>query len=171
MRWNLLGVVSAVLAFASLALPWWVITVSSSTYTYGLGTLKFYPWGVTGGWAVMGGYGLAIYSALVLMAVSGVLGLTGGLRTKNRGRTFVLAAAITAILAVVVFPVAMQSFISDTFISVNSLFYSGMYAEGYTASAYLSLGFWLALVSAIIAFLAYLGYPKTAKAIAPAKSV
>ena len=82
-----------------------------------------------------------------------------------------LAAAITAILAVVVFAVAMQSFITDTFISVNSLFYSGTYAEGYTASAYLSLGFWLALVSAIIAFLAYLGYPKIAKAIAPAKSV
>jgi len=164
MRWNLLGVVSAALAFSSLALPWWVLTVTSDIYTYGLGTIKFYPWGVTGGWAAMEGYALALYSALILMPISGILGLAGVLRTKNSGRGFMLESAVAAILGVAVFAFGMQSFITHVFINVDSLYYSGEYAKGYGATAYLALGFWLAVVSAGIAFLAYLLYPRTAKA-------
>jgi len=154
LKLNILGVVSAILAFISLALPWWVLTVE------GLGTVSFYPWGVTGGWAAMAGYALAIYSALILIVISGVLGLIGSAKIGGRGRTFVLVAGILAILSVVIFAGGLQSFVASVFIKVKSLFYSGPYNGGYTASAYLSFGFWLALVAAIIAFVAYLKYPK-----------
>jgi len=145
---NILGIVSAILMFVSLILPWWTLTVEGG---YGAGTTSFFLIGPSPSLPANSAI-FAIWLALGLVVVSGISSLVGSV--KVGARSALLWGGILAALSVVIFAIGLQVFISGVFLRV-SLFYSGPFDGGYTASAYLSFGFWLALVAVIMAIAAY----------------
>lgn len=154
MKLNPLGLASAIMAFVSLALPWWVLTVESYS-------LSIYPWGWIGsGITVYRGQELSfIYIALAFIVIGGVLGVIGSFRVGKNGKRLLIISGIVAVLSLIIFASGLNSFLVRTFVKVKSLFYSGPFNGGWSASAYLSFGFWLALVTAILAFIAYVKHP------------
>jgi len=154
---NLLGVASAILAFSSLALPWWVLHMGKYSY------VLFFPWGteelVGSGllfvWNKLGNYALAIYVALAFILISGILVLVGSLMVGKRGRMLLVAAGISAVLYIATFAGGLESFLIH--------WHSGGHPRTFYIDsvwlAYLSFGFWTALVAAILAFVASLKHP------------
>jgi len=98
------------------------------------------------------------WAALALIIVGGILGIAGSLFTK--GRIVILGGGLFALLAIVIFAVGLQSELSQplaTGFPQASLFSSGSYGSDFGSlnyMTYLSYGFWIALVSAIIMFVA-----------------
>jgi hypothetical protein len=95
------------------------------------------------------------WTALVLIIVGGSLGILGSLIQNTR--LALLAGGIFTLMAVVIFAAGLQNQLSTTPPvqggPMVGLFSSGTYLGiGYTT--YLSYGFWLALVAAILMFAA-----------------
>lgn len=151
LKLNVLCVISAILAFISLALPWWVLTADGMP-------LSIFPWGISHGWLGPMHYAFVFYSALALIVTSGILALISSARAGSKK---MLSAGILALLSLVTFIGGLESLILTKFPRVNSPFYWGPYDGGLQAFAYLSSGFWLALVAAIIAFVAYKKYTQS----------
>ncbi len=188
MRLNYIGIVGGVLAFISLALPWWTMTLSGSIsgipisisvdvsiYPY-KGTVSASPMGVPmsldipmNAW-----YGLA---ALVLIVVGGILGIVGSIM-HAREKMMLAAGGALALLSILIFAVGLQSELlsgMSTPLPMGMgtfqlpgiwLFSSGTFnfmGMPINYSTYLSFGFWIALVAAIIMFAAV----KKAEEVAP----
>jgi len=145
-EYNLLGVVSAILAFNSLALPWWVVDGRV------LDPLIF-PWGQDGVsmgalgwwyWITEFNYDKAMYAAVAFILISGVLALLGCLVVGRKGRFLLFTAGLFAVLSVVTFAGTLQSFLQSLKV-IQQIF-------GF--ERYLSFGFWAALAAAILAFIA-----------------
>jgi hypothetical protein len=110
-------------------------------------------------------------TALAFLVLSGLLGLTGSVIAN--GRRIVLAlGGILALFSIIVFAAGLQNDISNGAVggypTGASLFSSGSYSllgMPISYSAYLSFGFWLALVAAILMFAALKRKP--AEAIPP----
>ena len=159
---NILGIIGGVIAFISLVLPWWSMTLSASALTsltsYSA-SVSIYPYQATAG--TMGfsstvnvnlWYG---WAALALIIVGGILSTAGSLVSK--GRIVILVGGLLALLSIIIFAVGLQSELSQplaTGFPQVSLFSSGTYYGLANYVTYLSFGFWIALVSAIIMLVA-----------------
>jgi len=129
---NYIGIVAGILAFVSIALPWWTF--------FGI---DVYLWGAMG---MIGGAWFT-YAAMAFAVIGGILGIVGGIRPGDSGKKLLMGAGILDILAIVIFVAGFATIPGGT----TLLFYLPF--------AYLSYGFWLALVAAIIAFVAYAKHP------------
>jgi hypothetical protein len=136
MKLNYVGIVGAIIAFISIALPWWTVSVL----------------GATGNWYLYnaGDYGAGLnlwynWVALLLIILGGVVGLAGS--TMLNGKKMLIGGGLLALLSIIIFAAGLQMDLS----SHNALV--GIFSTG-TYSTYLSYGFWLALVAAIIMLVA-----------------
>jgi hypothetical protein len=155
LRPNFVGIVGGIIAFASLALPWWTMTQTSSPaypqivswswniYPYRISTSLF---DVEVGQRLWFGW-----LSLALILVAGTLGIIGGIKQV---RHILLAGGSCALFSIVVFVIGLQielpamAFMRE---SPKALFYFGKYGiSPFNFSIYLSFGFWLALVSGIL---------------------
>lgn len=163
MKLNVIGIVGGILAFVSLALPWWTMSVSSALGEFGSYAVDFsvYPY-----MASVGGLGDASvlnlwygWVALALIIVGGLLGIVGSLAPSKA--KLLSAGGALALISIIIFAVGLQL----DFLSIPAtegsptftLFGSSTISEfGYDISyfAYLSFGFWIALVAAILMFVA-----------------
>jgi len=171
LKLNYIGIVAAVLAFISLALPWWTMSISStamgmtysaeySVYTYqvrasamGISQTVDYP--LWYGWA-----------ALALVALAGISGIVGSVMI-DKGKMVLIVSGVLALLSIIIFAVGLQSELSNAAVTPGTptvgLFSSDSYSPmgGFSMdySTYLSFGFWLALVAAILAFVSWIKHP------------
>jgi hypothetical protein len=165
----MLGIVGGVIAFVSLALPWWTVTFSWSligidSQTWVLVYLFQAKAGLPGfynspppsqvnlwfGWV-----------ALVLIVIGSLIGILGGLRQHTK---MVFISGLLVLASMTVFAVGLQSElwkgpIDPWGFPVPGLFSSGITVsrtliplplEGITYIAYLTYGFWIALAGAVI---------------------
>jgi len=154
LKLNYIGIVAAIIALASLALPWW--TASATTgFDAETVSLSLYPWGVS--YSAAGYVGAAgfvaewwMYTALAFVVIGAVLGLVGSVMVEGRGKKLLLFDGILMILSIIIWIVGFLTTPGGS----TYLFYS---APGYSTSLYLGWG--LALVAAIIAFVARLMQP------------
>lgn len=173
LRPNIVGIVGGIVAFVSLVLPWWTMTESGrignttttttiTIYTYTSNLPMAANTGLWYGWV-----------ALAFVVTGGLLAIVGSL-IKNT-RLLLVASGVLVLISMVIFAVGLQTELSESPIGpVSSLFASGSFTTSllsfsYTVDylAYLTLGFWLALISAILMFTAFLreretsGIPRT----------
>jgi hypothetical protein len=102
------------------------------------------------------------WTALALIIVGGLIGIAGSLLTK--GRPLILVGGLLVLLSIVIFVVGLQNELSQPsmaglrlYTAGTSLFSNGSYGSGFETVnyvTYLSYGFWIALASAIIMFVA-----------------
>jgi len=159
---NYVGIVGGILAFISLILAWWTVTfsysglpisVDASLYLYqftavGISLTTSIPW--------------YCWVTLALIVVGGVLGIVGSV-TKF-GKRFIAVGGALALLSIIVFAAGFQvSGLPFLGISGLGFFSSGTLTLGSLSvnySSYLSFGFWIALFSAIVLFIAIRMHPK-----------
>ena len=162
LRLNYLGFIGGILAFISLMSPWWSLTLSGSPmglivseevnlYLYqtrvttigvSLSASTNHPW-----------YCLI---ALAFVVLGGLLGLVGSV-IANWRRIMLSLGGIVALFSIIIFAAGLQNQISNGsgFPTGVGLFSSGSYGHlGMHYLSYLSFGFWLALVAAIMMFAA-----------------
>lgn len=163
MKPNILGLIGGVIAFISLVLPWWSMTLSTTVPGFSYSeSVSIYTYQATV--SAMGfsstvnlnlWYG---WTALVLLILGGMLGIAGSLFAKGRG--LIIIGGLLALLPIIIFAVGLQSQLSQplaTGFPQMSLFSSGSFGSEYGSAnyvTYLSYGFWIALVSAILMFVA-----------------
>jgi hypothetical protein len=166
LKLNIIGIIGAIIAFISLALPWWTMSISSSmvgiSYT---GDVSIYPYEAR---VSAMGFSMAVdltlwygYVAFALVVLGGLLGIVGSVAQK--GRMMLLGGGALALLSIIVFVAGLQLDLSRALMSgwpVVGLFGSGTYSptEGLAMNytAYLSFGFWIALVAGIMMLVASL---------------
>lgn len=154
---NIIGIVGGILAFVSLALPWWTMSVSSLGISV---DVSVYPY-----MASVAGFGSAAISlwygwlALVLVLIGGLLGIVGSV-TPGKAKMLSVGGAL-ALVSIIIFAVGLQLELLQGLLGTGSanvyLFGSGSIASGGVEVgyfAYLSFGFWIALVAAILMFVA-----------------
>jgi len=171
LKQNIIGIVGVIIAFISLALPWWWArgpSVFGTSYTY----VSIYPYQATvsdAGTAVTGQldiwYG---WAAFALIVVGGLLGIAGCL--IQGARRILSVGGVLALLSIIVFAAGLQNELSNKLVlpwwSTVGLFSSGTYL-GFNYTTYLSFGFWLALVGAIIMLAASLRKPQSVSVAPP----
>jgi hypothetical protein len=179
---NYLAIIAGILTFVSLALPWWVVTVwySSMGYFSDEATLYLYEAKVsvmiTKGLFIMGTSSTGVThpwyasTALVFLVLGGLLGLTSGVIANKRKIVLTLGLILT-LFSLIIFAAGLQNDISNGAMGLYprgaSLFSSGSFTYSYLAtsinySGYLSFGFWLSLVAAIIMLVALTRRPTVA---------
>ncbi len=165
MKTNYIGILGAIIAFISLVLPWWAITLSSTTA--GITTsldANLYLYQLANS---ISGFSLAntwyAWGALALVIVGALLALAGSLMA--RGRALPAVGGVLEIVAMIIFAVGLMMDLSNVsgytglgLFSSGSITYGTIFAAGY--STYLSYGFWLALVAAIVMFAASAWRPR-----------
>ncbi|MEM2099079.1 MAG: hypothetical protein QXU99_04960 [Candidatus Bathyarchaeia archaeon] len=163
MKLNIIGVVGGILAFVSLALPWWTMSMSSSMFGMSFSVdVSVYPYQAT-----MSALGMAEsaevsiwfgWVALALVIIGGVIGIIASLMP---GKTLLIVGGLLALVSVIIFAVGIQLEIANALaaedLPVVGLFGSGTYTYSGTTmnySAFLSFGFWIALVAGILMLIA-----------------
>jgi len=136
MKLNYVGIVGGIVAFVSVALPWW-----SWSYSGLSGDVKLFDRGILNlnlwyGWV-----------ALLFVLLGGLLGLAGSVMPK--GKKILLGGGILAVIAIILFPIGFQMDLTR----LDAPF--GIFSSG----TYPTYGFWLELLAAIIMLLALL-YPQ-----------
>ena len=164
MKVNIIGVASAIIALASLALPWWTMTISLLKTPF---SWDMYTWGVgspTEGDALLfdfaDSYG---YAALAFIVVGAILRLAGSVTVRRRGWTILATSGILIILAAVIFVagLAADPALADATPSIG-IFESKevtILEFSYSISTYLHIGFLLAIIAAILASISLLRHP------------
>lgn len=172
MKVNIAGIFGGILALISLVLPWWTMTVSTlisgSSYTMSidlytfqvttLGTSMILPLEFWFGWL-----------ALVLALVGGLIGIVVGFNVNKSKLQAV--GGILVLVAIIIFAIMWQLAVSTVMAEYGlpmtiGLFAFGSYA-GASYAAYLSFGFWIALVAAILMLVASRKKPAVAVAVPP----
>ncbi|MGD0029305.1 MAG: hypothetical protein ABSC91_10250 [Candidatus Bathyarchaeia archaeon] len=179
MKLNIIGVVGVIILFISLALPWWMMTLSpSETNAIYSGNVAIYPYQATASVTPPGSslvlrtdfwYG---WAALALVILGGLLGIAGSL--LRGARVLLVGGGLMALLSIIIFAVGLQSDLSNSTFAQEAglpwpalgLFVSGTFG-GYAYTTYLSFGFWLALAATIIMLFASLKKPKMIAPTAP----
>jgi len=170
---NIIGIIGAILAFITLALPWWTCTISAETIGMTISvdaTVYLYEDKVT----AMGmsqpspldiWYGTV---ALILIIVAGILAIVGSV--TRFGKKLLAGGGVLALISIIVFAVGLNDDLSRTspvpspppgFPQIG-LFSSGSFdymGFSYSYSSYLTYGFWLALIAAILMFVAIVKAP------------
>ncbi|MBX5328714.1 MAG: hypothetical protein QHH18_05690 [Candidatus Bathyarchaeota archaeon] len=172
MKINYIGIIAGILAFVSIALPWWTMA-QSATGMSGDASIYLYQAKAT---YTSGGTTMTIdltnppapatalniwysWTALALVIIGGVLLIVGSVTAL--GKKLLLGGGVLALIAIIVFAVGLQNELSNPLLGTGptvGLFSSGNYL-GIDYSTYLSFGFWIALVAAIIAFVAFMKHP------------
>jgi hypothetical protein len=171
---NYIGVIAGILAFLSLAFPWWVMSMSATALEITIsGEISMFLYQTTS--SVMGMSQTVMmdlwfcWVALALIVMSGVAGIAGSVLIGEKGKRILLIAGILALLSIIIFAVGLQNELAKAppvsgFPSVG-LFSSGSfnYMEGISMQylSYLTIGFWLALVAAIMALVSLAKHPTT----------
>lgn len=173
MKINIIGIIGAIIALIGLAFPWWTITFSMSpgiavmqgmTFSY---STSIYPYQTTTtayGATTIGQMNLWYgWTAFTLLLLGAILAIAFSLIPK--ARLTLAPGGILAALSVIVFAAGVQNDISTTSdISGAGLFSSGSISYlgiSYNYTTYLSIGFWLALIGAIVMLVASLRKTKT----------
>jgi predicted lysophospholipase L1 biosynthesis ABC-type transport system permease subunit len=163
---NIIGIVGAIISFVSLAVPWWTTTMSVNPSVMGFSrSVSIYPYQAS---VSSGGASTTVqlntwygWVAFALIVVGGLLGLAGSLM---RGARVILAAGgVLALFSIVVFAAGLQDDLSNKTVvpgwpAVGLFSIGNLGGSSYTA--YLSFGFWLALVGAIVMVAASLRKPQ-----------
>lgn len=171
LKLNYIGIIAAIIAFISLALPWWTMAMSAEAMGVKINAdVSVYPHIATA--SAMGQSQTVAMDlwfgsvALALILMAGVLGIVGSLLVGKNGKIILVAAGILALLSIVIFAVGLQGELSESApvsgFPVVGLFSSGSYSLMGTSmdySCYLSFGFWLALIATILAFISLLKHP------------
>ena len=181
MKINYIGLVSVVLAVASLAMPWLSATMTSDDNTVKM-QFNAYLYQVQG--TVNGTSANAfpnlwfIYGALALTVLVVAGSLAGSLLSGRRGLLLLLLAGILSLLAMTVFGVGLSTSnfgnVADEPKMAMDLFPSNAFGmtsadamqNWYDISWFFSYGFWLALGAAIMGFVGAVAPALTAKKIA-----
>jgi hypothetical protein len=148
---NYVGIIGAILAFVSLALPWWTESYSSAGVS---GSYDLYLYNVPTAFSIIDTW--FVWAAIALAIIGGLLGIVGSV-TAAMGKKILIGAGVITLLSIIVFAAGLQNELSKIPISGIGLISSSSYTIGSMTvswSTYLSYGFWLALVSAIILFVA-----------------
>lgn len=171
MKINYVGIVAGVIAFVSLALPWWTMTMSAeamgitfsadaSVYLYqatasAMGASATVTMELWFGWA-----------ALALIVIAGVGAIVGSLIIGKTGKMILIVAGMLALLSVIVFAAGLQNELSKA-PAVSGFPEAGLFSSGSWSfagasmdySCYLTFGFWLALIAAIMTFISLSKHP------------
>jgi hypothetical protein len=89
LKQNIIGIIGGIMAFVSLALPWWTMTMSASAFGESISrNVSIYPYQATASYA---GTSMAVsislwycWAALVLVLIGGLLGIVGSLAQNTR---------------------------------------------------------------------------------------
>lgn len=141
MKLNYVGVVGAILAFVSVALPWWTVSFSGHANNWYL----YNPGAFAGGLSLWYNW-----VASPVIVFGGIIAIAGSI-TPNF-KKLLIGGGILAFLSTIIFAVGLQTDLSSH-LSLN------VFSSNYGYSTYLSSGFWVALVAGII-MLAATRYPK-----------
>jgi hypothetical protein len=163
---NAIGIAGGIIALISLALPWWTMTMSSAEMTSFSEEVSIYPYQAT---ASIGGTSAAVtipiwyaWAAFVLVVIGGSLGILGSLVQSTR--IIVAAGGLLALLSIIIFAAGLQDELSKSAVTSGGpsvgLFSSGSFMGIANYTTYLSFGFWLALIAAIIMLVSSLKKPK-----------
>ena len=171
MKINYVGIVAGIIAFISLALPWWTMTMSAEVMGIRVSSdVSVYLYQVTA--SAMGAsvtvtmelwYG---WAALALIVIAGIAAIVGSLIIGRTGKMILIVGGILALLSIIIFAAGLQGELSKAppvsgFPAVD-LFSSGSWGfmgVSMDYSSYLSFGFWTALVATIIAFISLGKHP------------
>lgn len=162
MKVNYVGIIGGILAFISLILAWWTVTFSYSGVPISLDASLYLYQFTAVGIPLTTGVPWYCWVAFALVVVGGMLGIVGSV-TKF-GKRFIAVGGALVLLSIIVFVAGFQvsglSFLGMSGIGLFSsgVLISGVFSLNYTS--YLSFGFWLALVSAIVLFVAIRMHPK-----------
>lgn len=149
------------MAFVSLALPWWVMAMSGSLLSVSISwNVSIYPYQVTTSYSgMMTAVSINLWygtAALVLVLIGGLLGLVGSL--VQRTRMILVIGGLLALLSIIIFAVGLGAELSNkpvvTGYPIVGLFSSGDFGGYFSYTTYLSFGFWLALVAAVLMLVA-----------------
>jgi len=172
LRPNFIGIVGGILAFISLALPWWTFTMSFSypggSYSADLSAYLYqvtinsnipdFPSGTTSPdvwWCSV---------ALALVVIGGLLGIIGSIVTPF-GDKLLIGGGVLTLLSAVIFAAGLQGDLAKV-AGITSMIPGmsiGLFSSGslnfmgatLSYSTYLSFGFWIAIVAAILMFVAF----------------
>jgi len=163
---NVIGITSAIIALASLALPWWTMTISIletpfSWDMYMLGVRS--PIEIVGDSLLFDFADSYRYAALALIVVGAILGLAGSVTVGRRGWTILATSGILIILAAVIFVagLATDPALADATPPIG-IFESKevtILEFSYSISTHLHIGFFLAITAAILASISLLKHP------------
>jgi len=177
---NYIGIVTAIIAFISLALPWWTMTMSAEAMGIKVSAdVSIYPsqatasaMGVSQSVAMELWFG---WATLALIIIAGVAAIVGSLIIGKTGKMILMVVGILTLLSIMIFALGLQGELSKGVPVIGfpevGLFSSGSWSfmgVSMDYSSYLSFGFWLALVAAIIAFISLLKHPVAPPPAAPA---
>ena len=106
------------------------------------------------------------WAAFALIVIAGIVAVVGSAIVGKTGKTILVVAGILALLSIIIFAAGLQGELSKQapvlgFPKVG-LFSSGSWSfmgASMNYSSYLSFGFWLALVAAIIVFISLGKHP------------
>ena len=106
------------------------------------------------------------WAAFTLIVIAGIAGIVGSVIVGKTGKIILIVAGILALLSIIIFAAGLQSELSKAppvsgFPEVG-LFSSGSWSfmgVSMDYSSYLTFGFWLALIAAILAFISLLKHP------------
>ena len=166
MKVNVIGITSAIIALASLALPWWTMTISIletpfSWDMYMLGVRS--PIEIVGDSLLFDFADSYRYAALALIVVGAILGLAGSVTVGRRGWTILATSGISIILAAVIFVagLATDPALADATPPIGIFESKEVTILGfsYRISTYLHIGFFLAITAAILASISLLKHP------------
>jgi len=164
------GLAGGAIAFVSLLLPWWTMAISWTANIFGTQMtqsmeLNVYPYksGLSVGSRVTLPVDINLVSGTVvvlLVVIGGLLGITGSL-IKQRSSMIIAVGGMLVLLSAALFIVNMHSeLLRSEPLAVEvprvGLFSTGTFGVAFTRSysAYLSFGFWLALVGGAITLIA-----------------
>ena len=164
MKVNVIGVASAIIAFASLALPWWTMTISLLETPL---SWDMYTWGVrspTEGDALLFDFADSYrYAALAFIVVGAILGLAGSVTVRRRGWTILATSGISIILAAIIFVAGLATDPALTGATPPIGIFESKEISipefSYSISTYFNIGFFLAITAAILASISLLRQP------------
>ena len=162
MKVNYIGIVAGILAFVSIALSWWTVSISATGITAPSYDLYLYQAGTIAGATLDTWF---IWAALALVIVGGLITIVASVMAK--GKMILIGGGVLILLSMIIFAVGLNNALSPLagVLPGIGLFSSGSFSSGSVTvswSTYLSYGFWLALVAMILAFVAYVRHPKEA---------
>ena len=117
MKINYIGIVAGIIAFVSLALPWWTMTVSGEAMGTEIGAdVSVYPYKATahahedaGTWNEPVNMDLWFgWVALVLIGEAGIAGIVGSVIVGKIGKIILIVAGILALLSIIIFVAGLQ---------------------------------------------------------------
>ena len=142
------GRTGGIFMIVSIFLPWWTLFISTSGYAFAgiwlfaaLAQGNILGFGITQGALVS-----EFFVAIVLVILSGVLGIAS---TSNR--KFSLAGGALGLFGALVFLVTLRNVSGGM---PGSVFFGAESALGNPAFWFLSIGFWLAIISSLIMLMA-----------------